>query len=193
MDTGQWAAWVQAGGSIAAICAGFGYVYVQTRWQDERRERDRADRAEVVAYRLSGWLSEVGSRVRERSQFYQNFKYTRDHTDENHPLDIRAPLKLHARKLDEDCGIENVMSDLHYLERGSGDGSGSGDIAKLDFQARSFDAYLDSKEDEAELLVDESIEGRLRTLRELHASAEHHLNAAMKRERRAPRRALLML
>ena len=85
------------------------------------------------------------------------------------------------------------MSDLHYLERGSGDGSGSGDIAKLDFQARTFDAYLDSKEDEAELLVDESIEGQLRTLRELHASAEHHLNAAMKRERRAPRRALLML
>ena len=185
MDTGQWAAWVQAGGSIAAICAGFGYVYVQRRWQDERRERDRADRAEVVAYRLSGWLSEVGSRVRERSQFYQNFKYTRDHTDENHPLDIRAPLKLHARKLDEDCGIENVMSDLHYLERGSGDGSGSGDIAKLDFQARSFDAYLDSKTDEAKLLVDDSIEDRLRTLRELHASAERDLNTAMKKERRA--------
>ena len=155
--------------------------------------RDRADRAEVVAYRLSGWVGKVGSRVGERCQFYQKFKNTRDHSDENHPLEIRAPLKLGVRKLDEDCGIENVMSDLHYLERGSGDGSGSGDIAKLDFQARSFDAYLDSKEDEAELLVDESIEGRLRTLRELHASAEHHLNAAMKRERRAPRRALLML
>ena len=109
-------------------------MYVQTRWQDERRERDRADRAEVVAYRLSGWLGEVGSRVRERCQFYQNFKNARDHSDEDHPLQLRAPLKLNARKLGEDCGIEGVMSDVHYLR------GGSGDIAKLDFQARSFDA-----------------------------------------------------
>jgi hypothetical protein len=68
---------------------------------------------------------------------------------------------------------------VHYLR------SGSGDIAKLDFQARSFDAYLDSKTDEAKLLVDDSIEDRLRTLRELHASAERDLNTAMKKERRA--------
>ena len=47
---------------------------------------------------------------------------------------------------------------VHYLR------SGSGDIAKLDFQARSFDAYLDSKTDEAKLLVDDSIEDRLRDL-----------------------------
>ena len=86
LKAGDWAAWVQAVGSIAAVCAGFGYVYVQTRWQDERRERDRADRAEVVAYRLSGWLGEVGLRVRGRCQFYQNFKNARDHSDEDHPL-----------------------------------------------------------------------------------------------------------
>jgi hypothetical protein len=179
LKAGDWAGWVQAAGSIAAVCAGFGYVYIQTRWQDERRERDRADRAEVVAYRLSGWLGEVGSRVRERCQFYQNLKNARDHSDEDHPLQLRAPLKLDARKLGEDCGIEGVMSEVHYLR------SGSGDIAKLDFQARSFDAYLDSKTDEAELLVDDSIEDRLRTLRELHASAERDLNTAMKKERSA--------
>ena len=83
--------------------------------------RDRADRAEVVAYRLSGWVGKVGSRVGERCQFYQKFKNTRDHSDENHPLEIRAPLKLGVRKLDEDCGIESVMSDLHYLRSGSRD------------------------------------------------------------------------
>ena len=83
--------------------------------------RDRADRAEVVAYRLSGWVGKVGSRVGERCQFYQKFKNTRDHSDENHPLEIRAPLKLGVRKLDEDCGIESVTSDLHYLKSGSRD------------------------------------------------------------------------
>jgi hypothetical protein len=33
---------------------------------------------------LSGWVGEVGSRVGERCQFYQKFKNTRDHSDENH-------------------------------------------------------------------------------------------------------------
>jgi hypothetical protein len=159
-----------------AILAGFGFVFLQNRLANRQRMRDRADRAEVVAYRLSGWVGEVGSRVGERCQFYQKFKNTRDHSDENHPLQIRAPLKLGVRKLDEDCGIESVMSDLHYLK------SGSRDIAQLDFRARLFDDYLDSKTDEAELLVDDSIEGRLRTLRELHASAERHLKTAMKKE-----------
>jgi hypothetical protein len=186
MDANGWTE-VGAIGTIGAILAGFVYPFMQNWLTNCQRERDRAHRAEGVAFQLSGWLGEVGSRVSERSQFYQRFKNARDHTDEDHPLNIRAPLKLHARKLDEDCGIENVISDLHYLR------SGSGDITQLAFHARSFDEYLDSKEDEAELLVDKSIEGRLRTLRELHASAEHHLNAAMKRERRAPRRALLML
>jgi hypothetical protein len=90
-------------------------------WRNRQRMRDRADRAEVVAYRLSGWVGKVGSRVGERCQFYQKFKNTRDHSDENHPLEIRAPLKLGVRKLDEDCGIESVTSDLHYLKSGSRD------------------------------------------------------------------------
>lgn len=70
MNAGELAAWVQAIGSILAILAGFGFVFLQNRLANRQRMRDRADRAEVVAYRLSGWLSEVGSRVRERSQFY---------------------------------------------------------------------------------------------------------------------------
>jgi len=145
MDANGWAA-VQAIGSIVAIAAGFATVFLQNWLANRQRERDRADRAEVVAYRLSGWLGEVGSRVGERSQFYEDFKNALEQGGD-HPLQLRAPLKLDARKLDEDCGIESVMSDLHYLKRGSGDRSGSGDVAKLDFQARSFDAYLDSKKE----------------------------------------------
>jgi hypothetical protein len=55
LKAGDWAAWVQAIGSISAICAGFATVYWQNRKAAElreedriTRERDRDDRAKVV-------------------------------------------------------------------------------------------------------------------------------------------------
>ena len=78
LKAGDWAAWVQAIGSIAAICAGFATVYWQSRKAEELRkqdralsERDRRDRANVVAFRLSGWLSEVGSRIQAAWDHYE--------------------------------------------------------------------------------------------------------------------------
>jgi hypothetical protein len=136
LKAGDWAAWMQAVGSIAAICAGFGTVYWQNRKAEELREqdrvlgeRDRADRAEVVAFRLSGWLSEVGSRIQLSSEYYDDI---RKHFPMPEPFRIISQVKL-----DMVVGIEGVMSDLHYLK------AGSGDIAQLDFHARFFDAFLD--------------------------------------------------
>jgi hypothetical protein len=60
MDASAWAAWVQAGGSILAILAGFGTMYVQNRLASITRERERKRRAEVVAFRLGGWLTDTG-------------------------------------------------------------------------------------------------------------------------------------
>ena len=63
MNASEWAAWVQAVGSILAIVAGFGTVFYQNRHTDKMQESDRKSRAEVVALRLSVWLSEIGGRV----------------------------------------------------------------------------------------------------------------------------------
>jgi hypothetical protein len=49
MTAEAWAAWVQAGGSILAIAAGFGTVIYQNRHADKVQEAERERRAEVVA------------------------------------------------------------------------------------------------------------------------------------------------
>jgi hypothetical protein len=129
MKGSDWAAWVQAIGSIAAICAGFGYVYVQRRWQDNEKERDRDARGEIVAFRLSGWLSEVGSRIKVKSDEYAALSWDGS---------LPQPHQIIQRwKLEISNGIEDVMPDLHYLR------AGSGDIAQLAFLTRYFDTLLD--------------------------------------------------
>ena len=125
--TADWAAWVQAIGSIVAIGSGFATVYVQNRRSDTLRERDRADRAEVVAFRLSGWLSEVGLRVLLKLEDYDGVRRT-------HPRKPSLEQMAARWKLDVVVGIQLVMSDLHYLEKGAGD------VAQLDFHVRYFDA-----------------------------------------------------
>ena len=87
---------------------------------DALRERDRTDRAEVVVFRLSGWLSEVGSAIKAKSEQYETFR-THNATPASQPHQIVTQWKLNMA-----AGIESVMSDLHYLERGAGD------VAKLD-------------------------------------------------------------
>jgi hypothetical protein len=180
MTAEGWAAWVQAIGSIVAIGSGFATVYVQNRRSDTLKEHDRADRAEVVAFRLSGWLSEVGLRVLLKLEDY-------DEVLRSHPT-MPSPDKIVGRwKLDVAVGIQTVPSDLHYLEKGAGD------VAQLDFHVRYFDAYLDragshiffgaGQEDE----IYKNIGDQLARMRALHAAAERHLapiiEAAIKRER----------
>jgi hypothetical protein len=155
------------------------------RQHDARRERDRADRAEVVAFRLSGWLSEVGSRLQLKSEAYAVFH---KHNPNAPPQPYTVVMQW---KLDLSGGIESVMQDLHYLK------SGAGDLAQIDFHVRYFDAYLDavhvkglggvpySAGEFGEIY--KNIGDQLTHMRELHATAERHLNpiidAAIKRER----------
>ena len=63
LKAGEWAAWVQAIGSILAIGAGFGTMFLQNRHADRVQEAERVRRAEVVAYRLSGWSTEARYKI----------------------------------------------------------------------------------------------------------------------------------
>lgn len=188
MTAEAWAAWVQAIGSIVAIGSGFATVYVQNRRTDTLREHDRADRAEIVAFRLSGWLREVGSQIQKKSEVYDRLVW--DGLPQPHQIIAQWKLNMAA-------GIESVMSDLHYLKRGAGD------VAKLDFHVKDFDAYLDGLSTESLRRANlgtpiphnatdldriyKNVGDRLKDMRQLHANAERHLNpilaAAIERER----------
>ena len=186
LKAGDWAAWVQAVGSIAAICAGFGTAYYQSwkandlRNKDRvERERDRADRAEVVAFRLSGWLGEVGSRVGVRLKSYDDIR-------KRNPMP-QPDAVLEQLKLDMAVGIEGVMADLHYLK------AGSGDIAQLDFLVRLFNAFLDQAYTRGSLTEEDLVDFydraklQLKSIKQVHANAERHLKpiveAAARKER----------
>jgi hypothetical protein len=163
--------------SLAAICAGFGYVYVQRRWQDEEKRRDREERAEIVALRLSGWLSEVGSRITVKSEAYDSL--VRDgKLPQPHQI-------VQEWKLEVISGVEDAMPDLHYLR------AGSGDVAQLAFLVRYFDTFLEQArvkssarmttgnptpygERELEEMYN-NVRQQLELMRGLHASADLHL------------------
>ena len=188
LKAGDWAAWVQAIGSIAAICAGFGTAIWQNKKASRLREldrseqeRERASRAEVVALRLYGWLSEVGTRIRLRLDTYNNLRWEGG---------LPQPQSLVEQwKLDVVTGIEGVFNDLHYLQRGSGD------VAQLDYHIRYFDAFLDqlnkpftNARGQHELVqIYKNVGDQLRRMQELHADAERHLDpivrAAVAKER----------
>jgi hypothetical protein len=171
------AAWVQALGSIAAIATGFRAVYVQNNLANNQREKDRADRAEVVAFRLSGWLGEVGARLKLVSDWYDNYrKHNRKMLQTLEDITDRLKFNLNGR-------IDNVMPDLHYLK------AGTGDIVQLDYFLGFFDNYLHESNassfakmshgqslSEAELaeFYDE-VETYLKNLRQLYSNAERHL------------------
>jgi hypothetical protein len=172
MTTADWAAWVQAIGSIAAIGAGFATVYVQNRTADKLRERDRTERAEVVAFRLSGWLGEMGARIQLTSERFEDLA---KHPPMRQPYEIEIAARL---KLDVRVGIESVMSDLHYLK------NGSGDVAQLDYFTIDFNDILDQAEkssvekpySEAKLEQFYSLIGdKLRNIQKLCAEAVRHL------------------
>ena len=185
MTTADWAAWVQAIGSIAAIGAGFATVYFQNRTADKLRERDRTDRAEVVAFRLSGWLGEMGARIQLTSERFENLA---KHPPMRQPYEIELAARL---KLDMRVGIKSVMSDLHYLK------NGSGDVVQLDYFAIDFDDILDQAEkkssaekpySEEKLAQFYSIIGdKFRNIEKIYAEAVRHLtpviNAAVEKGR----------
>jgi hypothetical protein len=63
MEASAWAAWVQAVFSVVAIGAGFLTMYLQNRHADAIREAERKRGAEVVVFRVSGWLAEALSHL----------------------------------------------------------------------------------------------------------------------------------
>lgn len=132
MDASAWAAWVQAVFSVIAIGVGFGSVVYQNRRTDQSEEAERERRAEVVAYRLSGWIVEIGGRIDLALQTCHAQLSKASQGPPRLVSDLIAELRLGM-----ELGIEGVLPELHYLS------SGSGDIAQLDYFTRFFDGWLD--------------------------------------------------
>jgi hypothetical protein len=171
MDASAWAAWVQAVGSVLAIGAGFATMFLQNRHSDRMQEAERARRAEVVAYRVSVWLAEVGASIEH------TLKKCRE-SRANLPSGPPMVTSYLAREfgLGTATSIHGVLPDLHYLL------AGSGDIAQLDHLIRIYEAWLDRlverpmKGTPSELkdICDEA-ERQLIMMRMLHANAERHI------------------
>jgi hypothetical protein len=168
-------AWVQAIGSIVAIAAGFVTVYIQNRLANGVRERERKRRAEVVAYRVSAWLDEVGARVERALTICRGYM-------DRPPSggDALGPLIRFSAgdlRVGTVTNIEGVLPDLHYLL------AGSGDIAQLTHVIRMFEAWLSSLTEgrkrgttnEQQELYEYS-ESQLMKMRILHANAERHIS-----------------
>jgi hypothetical protein len=183
MTAEAWAAWVQAGGSILAIVAGFGTVIYQNRHADKVQEAERLRRAEVVAYRLSVWIGEAGIRI--------NRSLTRCHeVQAKAEKEQRLPSGLILRlKLAMVVSIEGVLPDLHYLR------SGSGDIAQLNHFMQTYEAFLERSHvgtthpetGGGSMIAGSQLlefcsraEGQLNVLSTLHANADRHIRPLVK-------------
>ena len=120
MDASAWASWVQAIGSIVAIVAGFGTVVYQNRHTDKSQEAQRRRRAEVVAYRLSGWIGEIGGRIERALRTCQERQSKASQGPPRVASDVIPEIRLGMVS-----GIDEVLPELHYLSSGSGE-SGRG-------------------------------------------------------------------
>jgi hypothetical protein len=172
MDTSAWAAWIQAVGSILAIAAGFVVLYIQNHLSNNARERERERRAEVVAYRISVWLSEVIATVEVTLTKCRNSRANLP----SGPPSVVTYLTRELRLVTA-TNIEGVLPDLHYLL------AGSGDIAKLDAFVRIYKAWLDRTDEgpkvgtqsELEWIFDYA-ERQLNMMCTLHANAARHID-----------------
>jgi hypothetical protein len=152
MDASAWAAWVQAVFSLAAI----GVVIRQNYLEKKRRERDRDDRATVVAARLSIWLVEIGALIEIRL----------DQLDKEIAGIRRRYSTLSKYKLSVSGEIASVMSDLHYLRKGSAD------VAQLDAFSKEYDMLIDKAViNETQDGVHGELAKRLENMKRLHANA----------------------
>jgi hypothetical protein len=152
MDASAWAAWVQAVFSLAAI----GVVIRQNYLEKKRRERDRDDRATVVAARLSIWLVEIGALIEIRL----------DQLDKEIAGIRRRYSTLSKYKLSVSGEIDSVMSDLHYLRKGSAD------VAQLDAFSKEYDMLIDKAViNETQDGVHGELARHLENMKKLHANA----------------------
>ncbi len=132
MDASAWAAWVQAVGSILAIGAGFLTMFLQSRHADNVQAAERVRRAEVVAYRLSGWIGEIGGRIERALRTCQE----RQSKASQGPPRVKSEI-IPELRLGMASRIDGLLPELHYLS------TGSRDIAQLEYLARGHDAWLD--------------------------------------------------
>jgi hypothetical protein len=164
MNASEWAAWVQAVGSILAIVAGFLTMFLQNRHADKIREAKRARAEEVVVFRVSGFLADLGHRIKPA---LKECEVGRANASLGGVLsDVITELRLNMPSR-----IDGVLADLHYLL------AGSGDIAQLDHLVRGYEAWLDgtltlnTKPGGPSPRIDET------SLRDTYARAEGQLNA----------------
>jgi hypothetical protein len=132
LKAGDWAAWVQAVGSILAIGAGFATMYIQNRLANNARKRERERRAEVVAFRLIGWLTETGECLELALKACNEGLIT---ASSGPPRSLSSVID--GIRLRRAWQIDDVLPDLHVLV------SGSGDVAQLNHQVQSYKAWLD--------------------------------------------------
>jgi hypothetical protein len=125
-------AWVQAVGSILAILAGFGTVVYQNRHAARVREAERARRAEVVAFRLTGWLVDTGVSLDIALRACDEGLKTASSGPPRSLSSVVDGLRLRRARQ-----IDGVLPDLHVLL------SGSGDVAQLNHQVQGYEAWLD--------------------------------------------------
>lgn len=183
MDASAWAAWVQAVFSVLAIVAGFATMYLQNRHADRVRREDQERGAEVVAYRLSGWIGDVGVRV---AKALATCKDRLGKVSSGPPRALASVID--ELRLGIPWGIDGVLSDLHYLS------SGAGDVAQLDHIAHTYEAWLDGTLAKntlpggAPLLAPPSLrdfyrdaEAQLTALKALHANAERFIGPVLQR------------
>jgi hypothetical protein len=171
LNASEWAAWVQAVFSLVAIA-----VVIWQNWTEKRRrERERDDRAQVVAARLSVWLGEIGGRIDLSLMQLESLRGTDR---------LLHPLERLGLKLNVVGRIDDTMSDLHYLR------AGSADIAQLAYFANFFDAFVDnqtaaiiarsagslgaSQSDLTEFYS--AVENQLKNMKQLHTNTERHIS-----------------
>jgi hypothetical protein len=171
MDASAWAAWVQAIGSILAIAAGFGTMFLQNRHSDRAQEAERARRAEVVAYRISVWLSEVIATIEHTLGKCRDSRANL----QSGPPSVVTYLTRELRLVTA-TNIDGVLPDLHYLL------AGSGDIAQLDAFTRIYKAWLDRTDEGPKMGTQSELkeicdyaERQLGMMSTLHAKAERHI------------------
>jgi hypothetical protein len=165
MNASAWAAWAafaawfQAFFSAAAISV----VVGQNVLDQQRKERERDDRAKVVVARLSIWLGEVGSLVDLRTEDLRKITVMLPEHDWYYPA-----------KLELSRGIDGVMSDLHYLRKGSAD------VAQLDAQAIEFDKLIEKAGRETiKPRIQPDLLARLQVMKQLHDNAVRLLGPVM--------------
>lgn len=141
-------------------------MYLQNRHSDRAQEAERARRAEVVAYRLSGWMGEAGVRITRALASCQEAQAKAKEGPPRLASELIPGLKLGII-----TNIEGVLPDLHYLA------AGSGDVAQLDHFMHTYEAWLnriyaEATEPRAEVQM---MAGPAR--REFYGRAERQLSA----------------